>query len=69
MPIITKLPNIMKDKTMNYEELQFLSKISPDTVARARDERIATCQLKTLEKIANALKVNVCDLFEHTSKK
>lgn len=57
----------MKKQSLNYEELQYISKVSPDTIARARDNRIATCQLKTLEKIANALKVNVSELFEHIS--
>ena len=53
----------MKEKDMTYEELQFLSNVAPDTVARARDERIATCKLLTLEKLAKALGVNVCELF------
>lgn len=63
MPIVSKLSEIMKKKGMTYEELQFLSKVGPDTVARARDERIATCKLATLEKLADALEVEVCQLF------
>jgi DNA-binding Xre family transcriptional regulator len=59
----------MKEKNMTYEELQFLSKVSPDTVARARDERIATCKLFTLEKLAKALDVNVYNLFECVNEK
>lgn len=65
MPIVSNLSKIMEKKKMTYEELQFISKVAPDTIARARDERIATCKLLTLEKLANALKVNACDLFEH----
>lgn len=65
MPIKSNLVSIMNKKGIGYEELQYLSNTSPDTVARARDDRIATCQLKTLEKLANALGVNVHDLFEH----
>ena len=55
MPIISNLSEIMKKKGITYEELQFHSKVAPDTVARARDERISTCKLITLEKLANAV--------------
>jgi DNA-binding Xre family transcriptional regulator len=65
MPFISNISEIMKKKNMTYEELQFRSKVAPDTVARARDERIATCKLFTLGKLANALDVDVCDLFKH----
>jgi DNA-binding Xre family transcriptional regulator len=65
MPIISNLGKIMKEKKMTYEELQFLSKVAPDTVARAKDERISTCKLFTLEKLADALDVNVSKLFKH----
>lgn len=68
MPIISNLSKIMEEKKMTYEELQFLSKVAPDTVARARDERIATCKLFTLEKLADALGVDVCKLFKHVKK-
>ena len=54
---------------MTYEELQFRSNVAPDTVARARDERIATCKLFTLEKLAKALDVHVNDLFEYVNEK
>jgi len=64
MPFISHLSKIMKEKNLTYEELQFTSKVAPDTVARARDERIATCKLLTLEKLANSLDVDICDLFE-----
>ena len=69
MPIVSNLGKIMEEKKMTYEELQFLSKVAPDTVARAKDERIATCKLFTLEKLANALGVNVCELFKHIKRK
>ncbi|WP_370808784.1 helix-turn-helix domain-containing protein [Bilophila wadsworthia] len=64
MPFISNLGEIMKEKKLTYEELQFKSKVAPDTVARAKDERIASCKLLTLEKLANALNVEVCDLFK-----
>ena len=64
MAFISKLGQLMEDRGLTYEELQYLSKVAPDTVARARDERIATCKLFTLEKLAIALSVKVEDLFE-----
>ena len=65
MPIISNLSEIMKKKGMTYEELQFRSKVAPDTVARARDKRIATCKLVTLEKLAHALDVERSQLFRY----
>ena len=65
MPFISSISKIMEERSMTYEELQFLSKVAPDTVARARDERIATCKLLTLEKLAKALDANVDELFEY----
>lgn len=64
MPFYSNLGRLMQAKKMTYEELQHQSKVAPDTVARARDERIATCKLLTLEKLAIALNVEVKDLFE-----
>ena len=69
MPIVSNLSEIMEEKKMTYEDLQFLSKVAPDTVARAKDERIATCKLLTLEKLADALDVNICELFKHVREK
>ena len=55
----------MQAKGVTYEELQYLSKTAPDTIARARDDdRIGSCKLETLAKIATALEVHPCDLFE-----
>ena len=68
MPIVSNLSKIMEEMKMTYEELQFLSKVAPDTVARAKDERIATCKLLTLEKLADALGVNVNELFKHVKE-
>lgn len=69
MAIVSNLSKIMEEKKMTYEELQFLSKVATDTVARAKDERISTCKLLTLEKLANALKVDVSELFTHIKSK
>lgn len=67
MPFTSNLSRIMKEKNMTYEELQFLSDVAPDTIARARDERIATCKLFTLEKLAKALEVDVNELYVQKS--
>lgn len=68
MPIVSKLGEIMEERGMTYEELQYKSKVAPDTVARARDERIATCKLLTLEKLAIALDVEIYQLFQYIKK-
>lgn len=65
MPFQSHLPEIMKRRDMSYEELQYRSGAAPDTIARARDNRIETCQLKTLAKLADALGVAVHELFEY----
>ncbi|WP_294556033.1 helix-turn-helix transcriptional regulator [uncultured Mailhella sp.] len=65
MSIVSHLGTIMKNKNLTYEDLQFLSKVAPDTIARARDGRIATCKLATLEKLAMALDVDIHQLFSH----
>lgn len=54
---------------MTHEDLQYSSKLGPDTIARARDDRISSCKLSTLEKIAYALDVNVTALFSHKKTK
>ena len=69
MPIVSNLNELMKRKKLTYEDLQFLSKVAPDTVARARDERIVTCKLLTLEKLAKALDVDVSELFQYIPDK
>ncbi|MBQ3543895.1 MAG: helix-turn-helix transcriptional regulator [Lachnospiraceae bacterium] len=68
MPLVSRLGELMEERGMTYEELQYRSKVAPDTVARARDERIATCKLLTLEKLATALDVEICQLFQHIKK-
>ena len=69
MSIVSNLGTIMKNKNLTYEDLQFLSKVAPDTIARARDGRIATCKLATLEKLAMALDVDIHQLFSHVKTK
>ena len=69
MPFKSHLPEIMKRRGMSYEELQYRSGTAPDTIARARDSRIETCQLKTLGKLADALGVSIHELFDYSSEK
>ena len=64
MQIVSNLGELMKERGLTYEELQHRSKVAPDTVARARDARIATCKLVTLAKLAEALEVDICQLFQ-----
>ena len=68
MPFMSNLSVIMERKGITYEDLQYSSKVAPDTIARARDERIETCKLLTLEKLANALDVEIFELFSHIKK-
>ncbi len=63
MPFTSNLSELMRERKLTYEELQFRSKVAPDTIARVKDERIATVKLLTLEKLATALEVDVHDLF------
>lgn len=65
MPFTSNLSELMRERKLTYEELQFRSKVAPDTIARVKDERIATVKLLTLEKLATALEVDVHDLFEY----
>ena len=69
MPFKSHLPEIMKRRGMSYEELQYRAGTAPDTIARARDSRIETCQLKTLAKLADALGVSIHELFDYSSNK
>lgn len=65
MPITSNVNRLMRKKKVTYEALQEACKIAPDTVARARDERIANCKLSTLAKIAAALNVHLNDLYTY----
>lgn len=65
MSFSSNIGKIMADKNITYEELQYISKLGPDTIARARDNRISSCKLETLEKIASALNVHVYELFSY----
>lgn len=65
MTFSSNICKIIADKNITYEELQYISKLGPDTITRARDNRISSCKLETLEKIASALNVHVYELFSY----
>lgn len=67
MPFTSNLGRLMRERKLTYEELQFRSKVAPDTISRVKDERIETVKLLTLEKLAKALEVDVHDLFEYSA--
>ena len=63
----SNLPKIMRNKKVTYDVLQGFAQISRQSVARASDGRIGTCTLQLLGKIAEALNVQVKDLFDEAS--
>lgn len=65
MPFISNVAFLMKEKRITYDEMQFLTNLSPATIACARKSRIGSCSLNTLEKIAFALDISVKDLFDY----
>lgn len=65
MPFTSKVAFLMKEKRITYDEMQFLTNLSPATIACARKSRIGSCSLNTLEKIACALDISVKDLFDY----
>lgn len=62
--IKSKVKEIMEEKRMTYAMLEKSTGFSSQTITRARGEMIRECRLSTLEAIAKALGVNICDLFE-----
>lgn len=54
-----------KEPRVTIRALEGKTGLAQATIVRARtDSGIAGCSLNTLEKIARALEVSVCDLFE-----
>lgn len=61
----SNLTRLMKDKKITIRALEEISGINNVTICRARtDDKIGRCSLDTLARIAHALNVRVCDLFE-----
>lgn len=65
----SNIADLMKDKELTVRALVKETGLSLQTVTNARDERIASCSLKTLWSIADALGCRVKDLFEETKTK
>ncbi|GAC1399045.1 MAG: hypothetical protein NVSMB49_08360 [Ktedonobacteraceae bacterium] len=55
-------------KSISMSKLSRLSDVSYDTIQQIYHNPFKDVNLSTLEKIADALGVNVCDLFEKVSK-
>ncbi len=55
-------------KAISMSKLSRLSDVSYDTIQQIYHNPFKDVNLSTLEKIADALGVNVCDLFEKVSE-
>ena len=64
--IVSKLKECMAKKGITYAALEKKTGLSSQTITRARGEMIRECRLSTLESIAKALGVKICDLFEES---
>ena len=60
----SKVKALMESRGMTVRDMVELTGLSSATVIKARDERIATCSVSSLEKIASTLGVQVCDLLD-----
>ncbi|MBV8695710.1 MAG: helix-turn-helix transcriptional regulator [Chloroflexi bacterium] len=59
-----KLKEIASTKAISMSKLSRLSDVSYDTIQQIYHTPYKDVNLSTLEKLADALTVNVCDLFE-----
>ncbi len=59
----SKVKEIMEKKGITYVALEEKTKLSSQTITRARGDMIKECRISTLETIAKALGVKVKDLF------
>ena len=59
-----KLREIAGTKSISMSKLSRLSDVSYDTIQQIYHNPFTDVNLSTLEKLADALKVDVCDLFE-----
>lgn len=65
----SNIKKIMIAKKVTYKELEEKTGLSSQTITRARSHHILDCRLSTLWCIAQALDVNVKDLFSDETKK
>ncbi len=62
--IQSNVKKVMKDRGFTYVMLEEQTKLSSQTITRARGEMIRECRLSTLESIAKCLGCKVKDLFD-----
>lgn len=62
--IKSNIKKLMEEKGITYAAIEKATGFSSQTITRARGEMIRECRLSTLEAIAKALGVRICDLFE-----
>jgi len=63
MKIKSELTEIMKKNKITIRSLSNKTGLSTATVQKARNGRIESCSLGSLKKIADALNVDITDLF------
>ena len=59
-----KLKEVLQEKKISQSKLSRLADISLNTIHAIYHDPYQDCLLSTLEKLAKALGVNVCDLYE-----
>lgn len=59
----SNVKEIMENKGITYIALEEKTRLSSQTITRARGDMIRECRLSTLELIAKALGVKIKDLF------
>jgi DNA-binding Xre family transcriptional regulator len=63
-----KVKEMANAKKISMSKLSRLSDVSYDTIQQIYHNPYKDVNLSTLEKIADALSINVCDLFEKVSE-
>ena len=61
--IIYAIRNFRKSKNITLDELSNKTSLSNSYLSKLENNKVTNCTINTLEKIANALEVNIKDLF------
>lgn len=61
--IIYAIRNLRKSKNITLDELSNKTSLSNSYLSKLENNKVTNCTINTLEKIANALEVNIKDLF------
>ena len=61
--IIYAIKNLRKSKNITLDELSNKTSISNSYLSKLENNKVTNCTINTLEKIADALEVNIKDLF------